>query len=70
MKYVVVVEKASDGSYSAYLPDLPGCVSSGDSIDQVQSLIQEAVAAHLESLRAHGEPVPEPAAKTFQVTAA
>ena len=70
MKYVVVVEKADDESFSAYVPDLPGCVTCGDTIEEVQTLIQEAVTAHLESLRAHGEPVPEPAAKTFQITAA
>ena len=70
MNYVVVVEKAADGSYSAYVPDLPGCVSCGDSIEEVQSLIQEAVAAHVESLRSHREPVPEPTTMTFQINAA
>ncbi len=70
MGYVVVVERAKDGSLSAYVPDLPGCVTCGDSIEEVRTLIAEALAAHLESLRSHGEPVPEPSASTFRVNAA
>ena len=70
MDYVVVVERASDGSYSAYLPDLPGCTASGDSPDEVRREIEEAVALHIESLRNHGEPVPPPTATTHTVHAA
>ena len=70
MDYVVVIEKAKDGSYSAYVPDLPGCVSSGDTLDEVRTMIEEAVALHVESLREHGEPVPPPAATTHTVHAA
>ena len=69
MEYVVVVEEAADGSYSAYVPDLPGCVTCGDSIEEAKSLIAEAVAAHVESLRAHDEMVPPPTARTFSVRA-
>ena len=68
--YPAILEKEPGSVYGVTFPDLPGCVTCGDSIEEVQSLIQQAVAAHLESLRAHGEPVPEPTAKTFQVTAA
>lgn len=60
MDYVVVIEKAADGSYSAYVPDLPGCVACGDTQEEVRTLISEAVALHIESLRDHGEPVPPP----------
>ena len=60
MDYVIVIEKAEDGSYSAYVPDLPGCVACGDTPDETRKLIGEAVALHIESLRTHGEPVPEP----------
>ena len=67
MDYVVVVEKASDGSYSAYVPDLPGCVACGDTLDQVTESIQEAVSLHIDSLRRHGEPVPPPTATTDTV---
>ncbi len=57
--YVVIIE-GERGSYSAYVPDLPGCVAAGDSIEEVEQLIREAVPAHVESLRAHGEGVPPP----------
>jgi predicted RNase H-like HicB family nuclease len=61
-EYLVVIEKAEDGSYSAFVPDLPGCVSCGDTVDEVTGLIQEAIGLHIQSLTSHGEPVPEPAA--------
>ena len=70
MEYVAVIEKASDGSYSAYVPDLPGCVSCGDTPEEVRRLIQEAVHLHIESLRRHGEPVPGPTTMTHTVPAA
>lgn len=70
MEYIVVIEKARDGSYSAYIPDLPGCVSSGDTLEEVRAMIEEAVALHVESLREHGENVPPPAAITHTVHAA
>lgn len=69
MDYVVVIEKADDGSYSAYVPDLPGCVSCGDTCDEVRRLIEEAVKLHIDSLRRHGEPVPPPAATTHTIHA-
>lgn len=70
MDYVVVIEKANDGSFSAYVPDLPGCISCGDSIKEVRTLIEEAVPLHIESLRRHGEAIPKPAAMTHIVHAA
>jgi predicted RNase H-like HicB family nuclease len=70
MNYLVVIEPASDGSFSAYVPDLPGCVSCGDSESEVQSLIREAILLHVESLREHGEPVPMPSSKAVFVDAA
>ncbi len=60
MDYIVVVEKAQDGSYSAYVPDLPGCTACGDTLDEVRKMIEEAVSLHLASLRSHGEKVPSP----------
>jgi predicted RNase H-like HicB family nuclease len=59
-QYLVVIEKANDGSYSAYLPDVPGCVSCGDSIDEVKAMIREAFDFHLEGLRGTGVPIPPP----------
>jgi len=70
MDYVVVIEKAADGSFSAYVPDLPGCVACGDTADEARQLIAEAVVLHIESLRQHGEPVPPPATTTGIVHAA
>jgi predicted RNase H-like HicB family nuclease len=62
MRYLVVIEKATDGSYSAYVPDLPGFVSCGDSIEETKELIQEAIRVHIESLRQHNEPIPQASA--------
>ncbi len=70
MEYVVVIEKASDGSYSAYLPDPPGCVACGDTPDEVRREIREAVRLHIDSLRRHGEPVPPTTTMTDRVQAA
>jgi predicted RNase H-like HicB family nuclease len=58
--YLIVIEKASDGSYSAYLPDVPGCVSTGDTLDEVKSMIREALEFHFEGLRGAGLPIPQP----------
>lgn len=69
MEYVTVIERATDGSFSAYVPDLPGCVACGDSVDEVRRLIEEAVNLHIDSLRNHGEPVPSPTASTHTVHA-
>ena len=70
MKYAYIIEKAPDGSYSAYVPDLPGCTTCGDSLDEVRQLIAEAVKLHIESLREHGEPVPPPSSVADVVEAA
>ena len=59
MTYAIVIEPTDNG-YSAYAPDLPGCVAAADSYEDAEKLIREAVAFHLESLREFGDPVPEP----------
>ena len=51
MDYLVVIEGDSDSGYSAYLPELPGCVTVGDSIEETKALMQEAVEFHLEGLQ-------------------
>ena len=66
MKYAVVIEKTGNG-YSAYVPDLPGCVAAADTQADTEQMIREAVGYHLEMLREHGEPVPEPQATTALV---
>lgn len=70
MDYVAVIERAADGTYSAYVPDLPGCVTSGATLQETQTLIEEAVSLHLDSLRHHGEPIPPPSTATHVVHAA
>jgi predicted RNase H-like HicB family nuclease len=57
--YLVVIERA-EGNFSAYVPDLPGCVVTGDTREETIELMREAIALHLEGLRADGEPIPEP----------
>jgi predicted RNase H-like HicB family nuclease len=62
VKYAVVIEKA-EGNYSAYVPDLPGCVATGATIEETESEIREAIAFHLEGMREDGQPFPEPTSK-------
>ena len=69
MDFVVVVEKAEDGSFSAYVPDLPGCVSCGDTPEEARQLIREAIDLHIDSLQRHGDPVPAPSAIAYTVHA-
>ncbi len=59
MRYVIVIEQAN-GNYSAYVPDVPGCVATGATLDEVQQAMQEALAFHLEGLREEGLPIPQP----------
>jgi predicted RNase H-like HicB family nuclease len=70
MKYVYIIEKAADGSYSAYVPDLPGCTTSGDTPDEVRQNIREAVTLYLEALREQGGTVPPPTTAVDVVEAA
>ncbi|HEV2956003.1 MAG TPA: type II toxin-antitoxin system HicB family antitoxin [Xanthobacteraceae bacterium] len=59
MRYAVVIEKAND-NYSAYVPDLPGCVATGPTVEATENEIREAIRFHIEGLRADGLPVPAP----------
>ncbi len=60
-EYLVVIEQEGD-SFGAYVPDLPGCVAVGDSASEVEQLMKEAIPLHINSLREHGDRVPEPKA--------
>ena len=62
MKYAVVIEKA-EGNYSAYVPDLPGCIATGSTVQEVEFELREAIAFHIEGMREDGTPVPEPTSK-------
>lgn len=59
MRYAIVVEKA-DSNYSAYVPDLPGCVATGNSVEETENEIREAIKFHIEGLIEDGLPVPQP----------
>ena len=59
MRYAIVIEKA-DGNYSAYVPDLPGCVATGDTVAAVESEIREAIRFHIDGLQADGIVIPQP----------
>jgi predicted RNase H-like HicB family nuclease len=62
MRYAIVIEKAQ-GNYSAYVPDLPGCVATGATVAEVEAEIREAIIFHVEGLREDGVPVPVAASR-------
>ena len=66
MRYAVVIERTDNG-YSAYAPDLPGCIAAGDSRAETERLIREAIAIHVQSLKEQGHPVPDPSTSTASV---
>jgi predicted RNase H-like HicB family nuclease len=66
MRYAIVIEKAGS-NYSAYVPDLPGCVSTGATIAEVEANIREAVEFHIEGMRADGDAVPPPSSQAGYV---
>lgn len=59
MEYVVIFEEV-ENSCSAYVPDLPGCIAAGETVEEVQTLIAEAIEFHIEGLREDGDVVPPP----------
>jgi predicted RNase H-like HicB family nuclease len=70
MNYVYTIEEAADGSFSAYVPDLPGCTSCGDTLDELRDNVKEARGLYIDSLRRHNEPVPPPTSLAETVEAA
>ncbi len=65
-KYAVVVERGPN-NYSAYVPDLPGCVSTGKTIEEIKTNIREAIELHLEGMMEDGVPVPEPSSVAIEI---
>ena len=61
MRYAIVIEKAN-ANYSAYVPDLPGCIATGTTVAAVEQEIRDAIRFHIEGLKEDGLPVPEPTA--------
>jgi predicted RNase H-like HicB family nuclease len=68
-EYAVVIEDAGE-NFSAYVPDLPGCVSTGSTVEEVTANIREAISLHIESLREHGEDVPPATSRASSVQVA
>ncbi len=68
MRYAVVIEQAV-GNYSAYVPDLPGCVATGATIAEVESEIRAAIRFHIDGLKADGAAVPAPTSMAEYVDA-
>jgi predicted RNase H-like HicB family nuclease len=60
LRYAIVIEKVSGSNYSAYVPDLPGCVATADSLDEIKRLMREGIEFHLEGMREDGLPIPAP----------
>ena len=66
MRYAIVIEKAPS-NYAAYVPDLPGCVATGATLQETEKLIREAIELHLEGLRADGLSIPPPSSRVEYV---
>jgi predicted RNase H-like HicB family nuclease len=69
MRYAVVIEKA-DENYSAYVPDLPGCIATGSTVAEVQQTIREALELHLSGMREDGIPLPPPSSQVDYIDVA
>jgi predicted RNase H-like HicB family nuclease len=59
-RYLILIEGGPPSNYSAWSPDLPGCVATGDTVEEVEREMRGAIAFHLEGLTEAGEPIPEP----------
>jgi predicted RNase H-like HicB family nuclease len=69
MRYAVLFEKTDTG-YSAYVPDLPGCIAAGDTLEETAQHMRAAIGFHLDGMREDGEPIPEPRTIAEYVVAA
>ena len=70
-RYAVIFER-TEGNWAAYVPDLPGCITTGDTLEQAERNIREAIEGHLRTLMEFGEPVPQPTslAREIEITPA
>ena len=69
MRYAIVIEQA-ENNYSAYVPDLPGCIATGATLEEVEQQIREAIEFHLEGMREDGVPAPQPSSRVEYVDVA
>ena len=65
-KYAVIFERA-ENNWAAYVPDLPGCITTGATLEETKTNIQEAIQGHLETLRQYGDPIPPPTSLAGEV---
>jgi len=66
MRYAIVIERAQN-NYSAYVPDLPGCVATGATVEETEAQMREAIEFHIAGLREDGLPVPQPSSRVDYV---
>lgn len=69
MRYTVAIERA-ENNYSAYVPDLPGCIATGATLEEVEQQIREAIEFHLEGMREDGIPAPQPSSRVEYIDVA
>ncbi len=69
MKYSIIIEKAN-GNYSAYCPDLPGCVATGPTAEETKRNMKEAITLHIKGLKEDGLPAPEPSTEVVYIEVA
>lgn len=69
MRYAIVIEQAQ-GNFSAYVPDLPGCIATGSTVDEAEAEIRQAITLHIEGMREDGLPIPAPLSKVEYVEVA
>ena len=66
VKYAVIFERAQS-NWAAYVPDLPGCMTTGSTLEEARANIREAIQGHLDKLRQFGDPIPEPSSLAGEV---
>ena len=69
MRYAIVIENAG-ANYSAYVPDLPGCIATGATVEETEASIRDAIELHLEGMRQDGTPIPQPSSRVEYVEVA
>ena len=69
MRYAIVIERANS-NYSAYVPDLPGCIATGATVEEAKKTIREAIEFHLAGMREDGSPIPQPSSRVDYVEVA
>ena len=69
MKYLIIIEE-TDSGYSSYSPDLPGCVSTGRTQDEMLNNMREAIEFHIDGLKSNGDPIPKPSTSSSYVEVA